>query len=210
MSMIIMRLFQKIARLQALAAVMVVLSLLMAGCGTLPQSDDGVKPGPDSGTNISDKFQIGDPVTVTFFDTPTAIQPMDERIKSDGTITLLYNKSFVAADKSRSELEKEIRDAYVPAYFQFLTVSVKNQQRFYYVGGEVRQPARTVYAGPITVLQAIQSCGGFTDFAKKSAVQLTRADGKTLTVNCNKALKNSKLDLPVFPGDTITIPRSWY
>lgn len=206
--MIIMRLFQKMARLQVLAAVMVLLSLLLAGCGTLPQDDDGGKAATNKGSIEPDRFQIGDPITVTFSDTPAPIASMDERVKSDGTITLLYNKTFVAAGKSRGDLEKEIRDTYVPSYFRFLTVSVQAQQRFYYVGGEVRQPARTVYAGPITVLQAIQSCGGFTDFAKKSAVQLTRADGKTFIVNCNKALKNSKLDLPVFPGDTITIPRT--
>jgi len=80
--------------------------------------------------------------------------------------------------------------------------------QFFYVGGEVKVPQRQLYTGPITVLKAIQSCGDFTDFANKKQVSLVRNDGRTLTVNCVKAIKNPTLDLPVYPGDKIHVPRS--
>jgi polysaccharide export outer membrane protein len=88
-------------------------------------------------------------------------------------------------------------------------VSSKESTRWYYVLGEVRVPNRQIYNSRITVLQAIASAGGFTDFAKKTKVKLTRVDGRTQIVNCSKALENPTLDLEVYPGDTIHVPRRW-
>jgi polysaccharide export outer membrane protein len=90
-----------------------------------------------------------------------------------------------------------------------LTVTVKQQEstRFYSVGGEVRSPGRQVYISRLTVIKAIQSAGDFTDFAKKNKVQLTRVDGRSFIVDVTRALKNPKLDLEVYPGDTIHVER---
>jgi polysaccharide biosynthesis/export protein VpsN len=155
----------------------------------------------------SDVFSLGDQVTVIFSD--SQLQPHEERIKDDGTITLHLIGPVKAAGKSPGELQKEIQDLYVPKYYQpgRLTVTVKAQERAYYVGGEVRNPNRYIYSGAITVTKAIQSAGDFTDFASKKKVRLTRADGKITVVNCKKALDNPTLDPPVFPGDKIHVPR---
>ncbi len=152
---------------------------------------------------------MGEPIIVTFADLPNFVNPFEERIKADGTITLLHNQTFVAAGKPVGVLEKEIRARYVPRYYVNLTATVKPQEntRFYFVGGEVKQPGRQVYLSRLTVLKAIQSSGDFTDFAKKSKVQLTRADGRSFVINATKALKNSQLDLEVYPGDKIHVPR---
>jgi protein involved in polysaccharide export with SLBB domain len=56
-------------------------------------------------------------------------------------------------------------------------------------------------------LKVIASAGGFTDFANKKKVKLTRVDGRTQIVNCPKALDNPSLDPEVYPGDTIHVPR---
>ena len=107
-------------------------------------------------------------------------------------------------------MEKEIHDAYVPKYFRALTVMVQRQQasQFYYVGGEVKLPNRQVYIdSSLTVLGAIRSCGDFTDFANKKKVELTRPDGSRFIINCIKAQTNPKLDMEVFPGDRIWVPR---
>jgi polysaccharide export outer membrane protein len=130
-------------------------------------------------------------------------------VKEDGTITLLLNQEFTAADKTRGELEKEIRKRYVPDLFKALTVNVEplNATQFYYVDGEVKMPDRQVYISRMTVLKAIASAKGFTDFAKKTGVVLTRLDGRKITINCIKAQKDPKLDLEVFPGDKVWVPR---
>jgi polysaccharide export outer membrane protein len=154
-------------------------------------------------------FRVGDSLTISFMDTPTVIPSFDGRIKEDGTITLTLNQSFKADGKTRGDLEKEIRTRYVPDYFKQMTVTVKQQESttWYYLNGEVRSPARQIYNSRITVLKAIASAGGFTDFANKKKVKLTRVDGRTQTVNCVKALDNPRLDPEVYPGDTIHVPR---
>jgi protein involved in polysaccharide export with SLBB domain len=154
-------------------------------------------------------LHIGSSVTITFMDTPIPIPPFEGKIKDDGTITLTLNQTFKADGKTPGELEKEIRARYVPDYLKLLTVTVKQDTstQWYYVNGEVRSPARQVYVSRITVLKVIASASGFTDFANKKKVKLTRLDGRMMTVNCVKALDNPALDPEVYPGDTIHVPR---
>jgi polysaccharide biosynthesis/export protein VpsN len=179
----------------------------VAGPITNPAAVPGVTGGGASGVPV---LRVGDSLMVTFTDTPAGIPAFDETIKEDGTITLTLNQTFKAAGKSEGDLAKEIRDRYVPRFYKYMTVSVKQQEttRWYYVEGEVRGPSRQIYSSRITVLKAITSAGGFTDFAKKTKVQLTHVDGRTQIVNCKKALRNPSLDPEVYPGDTIHVPRS--
>lgn len=164
---------------------------------------NGIGPEPEV-------LRVGDSLTITFMDTPNLIPVFDEKIKEDGTITLALNQIFKADGKTRGTLEKEIRDRYVPDYFKSLTVTIRQQEstRWYYIDGEVRGPSRQIYNSRTTVSKAIASAGGFTDFANKKKVKLTRADGRTFTVNCVKALENPVLDLEIYPGDKIHVPRS--
>ncbi len=155
-------------------------------------------------------LRVGDSLTITFTDTPIPIPVFDEKIREDGTITLTLNKSFKAAGMTASELEKEIRKCYVPDYYKYMTVTVKPDvsTQWYYVDGEVSsRGSRQIYNSRITVLKAIASAGGFTDFANKKKVKLTRVDGRSQTVNCVKALDNPSLDPEVYPGDKIHVPR---
>jgi protein involved in polysaccharide export with SLBB domain len=168
---------------------------------------------PNAGTTVkAEVFRPGDSLTVSFTDTPNPIQPLDQQIRADGTVTLILNKKFAAAGKTVSELEKEIRSVYVPDYYKYMTVTVTPvvSTRWYYVEGEVRSPNRQIYNSRLTVTMAIASAGGFTDFANKKKVKLVRVDGKSYTVNCSKALNNPNLDLEVYPGDKIHVPRRFW
>jgi protein involved in polysaccharide export with SLBB domain len=158
-----------------------------------------------------DMILPGDNLTIIIEDLPTQVFPRDERVREDGSITLLQNQTFEAAGKTRGQLEKEIRERYVPRIFKTMTVSVqfKKDTQFYYVGGEVKIPNRQVYLSRVTVLKAIQSAGDFTEFANKHKVELTRVDGHKFVINCVKAQKDPKLDLEVFPGDKVWVPRRW-
>jgi len=158
----------------------------------------------------TDVIHIGDSLVFTFADLPMAAQPIiEDKVRDNGMIVLIQNLSFKADGKTRSQLEKEIREAYVPQYFKTMTVSVntKGQTQFYYVDGDVKRPDRQVYIGRLKVTQAIASANGFTDFARKSDIQLTRMDGTLFHINFNKALKDPSKDLEVFPGDKIWVPR---
>jgi len=201
-----------------LVCVLLAVGWLGAACKTPSNSSLGGDPSgaqlasvsPVGATNDSaDLLHVGDSVTVEFSDTPVPFTPRDERLKEDGTITLLEGKTFMAAGKTRGQLEKEIHDWYVPNYYLKMTVSVHQQKetQFYYVRGEVKVPGRQVYISRISVLRAIGSAGDFTDFARKTAVQLIRADGSKTIINAKKALHDPVLDLEMLPGDTVYVPR---
>ena len=157
-------------------------------------------------------FQIGDLVIVTFSDTPDPIQPHEERIKDDGSITLPLIGAVKAVGKSPGDLQKEIQGRYVPRYFVRLTVTVKyqTQELSYSVLGEVRGPGPKSYVGLTTLTKAIGAAGGLTDYANKRKLWLTRANGTKLKVNYKKAIKDPQSDPQVFPGDSINVDRSWW
>ena len=223
--------FRKFAGLWASISCLVLAGLVAAGCKTgsstrrfLDPATDSAAPGytvpvssPVAGSNDVTKelrIRAGDSIVVTFSDLPKEpfVIPYNERVKEDGTILLLQNLTFKAEGKTRAELEQEIHDAYVPKFYVRLTVSVRQEKetQFYYVLGEVKMPGRQIYVSRITVLGAIASAQGFTDFAHKTDVRLTRADGRQFKIDCTKALKNPALDLEVYPGDTVYVPRrSW-
>jgi polysaccharide export outer membrane protein len=169
------------------------------------------------GTNMSPAdlgayvIAVGDDLTVNFNDVNPAIQPITDTIKDDGKITLIYNQSFVAVGKTIAQLQEDIRNAYVPAYFRYLSVNVRPQSRFFTVSGEVRVPNRYVYTGRTTVNGAIATAGGFTDFSNKKSVSITRAGGKQqLKENCVKALREPSLDIEVYPGDLIHVKKRFW
>ena len=179
--------------------------LLLPGCETTPSA------GPENAPPVfpPEILRPGDKLMVEFQDVP-GIQPSVQTIREDGSITLHLNVSVIVAGMTKRQAEEEIRKAYVPRFYTRLTAVVKPEDRFYFVGGEVRGPSRQVFQGELTVLKAIQSAGDFTDFAKKKAVKVTRLNGKTITVNCLKAIQDPKFDIPIFPGDRIHVPRRYF
>jgi protein involved in polysaccharide export with SLBB domain len=171
-------------------------------------------PPTSASANDADKLKVGDALSIVFSDLPYLQPPFDGPIKEDGTITLMQNLTFNAAGKTPGQLEREIRGRYVPDYFLNMTVTVtqKEMTRFYYVGGEVKAPGREPYIGPITLLRAIETAGDFTDFAKRTKVQLTRSGStnKVIIINCIKARADPSLDIEIHPGDKIHVPRRMF
>jgi protein involved in polysaccharide export with SLBB domain len=183
----------------------IIITGLLSGCKTGPRFSDLPPEG------IGNRFHLGDQVTVTCVNpaSPTGsdlIPAHSERIGEEGTLTLDLIGSIVAVGKTPNELQKEIRAKYVPKYFPDLNVTVKGETRYFYVDGEVGSRGAKEYPGEMTIVKAISVAGGFTDFAKKTKVRLTRA-GRTETINVEKAIKDPKYDVQIFPGDTIHVPR---
>lgn len=185
-----------------LALMGVAMVAVLAGCGSTGGSKD------TTGSDISPTaLRPGEALMVTFTDTVTTIQPFEGRIREDGTVTLMENQQFTAAGKTAGQLEKEIRERYVPRYFVKMTVTVRSLDRYFYVNGYVRMPNRYEYRGDITLSGAIAAAGGFTEFANKTKVRITRANNRTVIVNLEKALDDPTLDVQIYPGDRIQVPR---
>lgn len=212
-------------RIVPFVSLLLAVVLLVSGCATAsgPEFTSGpaIDPSgasPSDGTNSlspesygkSYRFQIGDMIGVIFSGTSTEIPAHGERIKEDGNITLPLIGAVKAVGKTAGELQKEILALYVPKYYVRLVVNVNPpaQDLVFYVTGEVRGPGPKIYSiAGMTVTQAISAAGGPTDFARKSRVQLKRANGSKVTIDYEKALKDPKSDPKVFPGDSIHIPR---
>ena len=180
--------------------------LLLSGCATNAPTeavDSGAKGHPISPSAL----RVGELLGISFADTAIPLQPFEGRIRDDGKITLMHNQEFAAAGRSVTDLEKEIHERYVPRFYVNLTVTVKAQDRFFYVEGEVKMPSRVEYRGDITVLGAISAAGGFTEFANPKTVKILRGD-KTIIVNCVKAKEEPKLDVQIYPGDRISVKKS--
>jgi polysaccharide biosynthesis/export protein len=162
----------------------------------------------------SDVIRVGDMIKVSFHDIPSAPEaggPSGENnfpVRVDGTINMPLIGSVKAAGKTFGELEAEMQKSYVPKYYTRLTLVIKPGDRFYTVAGEVKAEGRQLYLGETTVLRAISSCSGFTEYANRRKVMIQRADGKTEIVDCRKAINNPKYDRPICPGDHIVVPRS--
>lgn len=163
-------------------------------------------------TRTSDTLQIGDVVKITLSGPPDMDSelPAEQKVKENGTVSLKYIGSVKAVGLTAGQLEKAIHDAYVPKFYKHISVVVVADNQFFYVSGEVKNPNRHPHVSELTVTKAIASAGGFTDFAKRSKVTITRLAGKQETIDCDKVLKDPTLDLPVYPGDKIHVPRRWW
>jgi len=174
----------------------------------VPPSPATPSAGASDAAGGSSLLRVGDSVSITFSDTPQPIQPLTTTIGEDGRLTgLPYGVSVQAAGKTPTQVQEDIQKAYVPRYFLHLTPNVKADLRVYFVGGEVRLPNRQTYAGDMTVLRAIDTAGGFTDFANKKKIELRRSNGQSFKINANDARKHPNLDLPVYPNDQVWVPK---
>ena len=190
---------------------MVATVLMAAGCETTRPGPVNPVAGPTEvplTVNSTDSLEPGNQITITFSGLSTIPIPYSCRIREDGTISPPYLKEpIIAAGKTIGELERELEKEYVPAIYKTINVTIRTTDRFFYVGGEVRQPSRQIFIGPLTVTQAIQSAGAVTDFADQREVRVIRATGKVDIIDCKAALDDPTRDLPVYPGDNIVVGR---
>lgn len=210
------------------AAALLLVSLLLAGCyNPEAASGGGYSPAlsggsqapspalepvkiptpatPPPGSVASPILRVADLVTIDWFDTPTPQPQYKERIRDDGKLILPLNVVVQAAGRTLAQLQDDIRKEYVPKYYHHLTVTVKTDERVYFVGGEVQSPSRQFFQDGITVLRAIDTAGGFTDFANRKNIELRRSNGQSVKINWNKAMKDPKLDPVVYPNDQIIV-----
>jgi polysaccharide export outer membrane protein len=130
-------------------------------------------------------------------------------ISDAGVIHLPYLKSSVQASGLKpSELARKLEQAYVSAEIytqptiQVDVTAVGPSERYLSVMGEVRTPSSIAYQPGITLLDAIAQCGGFTDFAYKSEVKLTRGTKISYhRLGSSDPAQNIRLE----PNDIVTV-----
>ena len=177
---------------------------LAAGCGTTAVTP--ANPNIPVATSTA-QLRPGDSLTITLQGVPDA-SANAVQIDEQGLISLPFIGILPAAGMSTAELSQKIRETYVAKrIYTTVDVSVTVTERYVYVGGEVQRPGRIIWTPDLTVAKAIQSAGGFTLYAKETAVNLVR-DKAAYPIDVKLAQKNPAQDPRLVPGDSLQVARS--
>jgi len=169
-------------------------------------------PAAPAGTNevfSIDRIAVGDVIRV-MYEASVPISATELQVPETGLVTIHMGEQVQVAGKMAADVSKEIRDLFTvkKQMYKRLAVNVQVLGRTVSVGGEVRSTGSFPFEGGMTVLKAINRAGGFTEYADRRKVRITRVNGQQITVDCKAALKKPELDQPLYPGDRIEVVRS--
>lgn len=181
-----------------------ILSLMGTGCGT-PTATPANPQIPVSTSTA--QLRPGDSLNIALQGVPDA-SSNPVQIDEQGLISLPFIGTLQAAGMSTAELSQRIRETYVAKkIYTTVDVSVSVTERYVYIGGEVQRPGRVIWTPDLTVAKAIQSAGGFTLYAKETAVSLVR-EKSAYVIDVRLAQKNPAEDPRLVPGDSLQVARS--
>ena len=134
-------------------------------------------------------------------------------VRPDGKISLPLLNDIQASGLTAVQLGKSIRDGltkYLTNPEVTVTVTEINSRRVY-ITGEVTRAGAFPLLPNMTVLQALSSAGGFTQFAKTKGIYVLRNEsGKQvkLPFNYKEVVrgKNQEENILLQPGDVIVVP----
>lgn len=164
-----------------------------------------------AGTAVG-SYVIGpsDLITVTVWKEPTLSGSM--LVRPDGMISLPLLGDVQAAGMTPLELADQLTTK-LKKYIQDPNVSVVLTQinsKKVYLLGEVEKKGPVDMTSGMTLLEAIASAGGLTDYANSKKIYILREQGgkqQKIPVQYKRALKgDSESNLVLKPGDTIVVP----
>jgi polysaccharide export outer membrane protein len=205
-----------------MCALVLLMAVLWGGCqtgagpATPPAATSATAPvvpavgasGTNGGFSI-DRIAVGDVIRV-MYEASVPIAPTEIQVPETGLVTIHMGEQVQVAGKMAADVSKDIRDLFTvkKQMYKRLSVNVQVLGRTVSVGGEVRATGSFPFEGGMTVLKAINRAGGFTEYANRREVRVTRVNGQQVTVDCKAAMKRPELDVPLYPGDRIEVVRS--
>ena len=134
-------------------------------------------------------------------------------VRPDGKISVPLLNDVQASGLTAMQLAASLREGlskYLNNPQVTVTVTEINSRRVY-LTGEVNHPGALPLLPNMTVLQALSSAGGFTQFAKLKSIYIMRTEnGKQVKhpFNYKEVVKGNLADqnIPLQPGDVIVIP----
>lgn len=188
-------------------------ALLMAGCAS------SLPPAPLKAATPDYKYLIGagDSLNISVWRNPELSATVP--VRPDGKITAPLVEDMVAIGKNPTELAREmeeklkkyIQDPVVTIVVQGFVGPTSEQVR---IVGQATRPAALNYKQDMTVLDAMISVGGITEFAAGNRAVLIRAAeaNKAYNIRLHDLLKRGDVtaNVELRPGDVIIIPESWF
>jgi polysaccharide biosynthesis/export protein len=206
-------------RRQFYAAVFLVLAVLPANAQeTSKQPAQSVVPAmasdtPQKSATADPNYVIGaqDVLDISVWKEPDVSRVVP--VRPDGKVSLPLLNDVQAAGLTPGQLAAQVTESlkkYVTNPQVTVIVTVINSQRVYILG-EVTRPGAFPLLPGMSVLQALSSAGGFTQFAKVKGIFVRRLEnGKEVKYPFNyKDVINGKRpeqDILLKAGDTIVVP----
>jgi polysaccharide biosynthesis/export protein len=201
-------------------AALVAVLMILAPCGHAQPPASAAEPGASSAAvkgnadaaTADDPYVIGvsDSLTVTVWKEP--ILSGSFLVRPDGKISMPLLGDIQASGEKPMQLAVQISEE-LRKFMKDPSVSVvvsQIHQNFVYLLGEVGKKSPVVMTPNMTLLEAISSADGLTDFANKGKIYVLRTrNGKQqrIPVHYKKALKgDAAFNLTLVPGDTIVVP----
>lgn len=185
-----------------------------AGWASQAQKNENAKPAPAPTPATTDASYIIGPEDVLNIDVwkeqeISRIVP----VRPDGKISLPLLNDVQAAGLTPMQLQAALRDAlkkFISDPQVTVIVTQVNSRRIF-VLGEVPRPGAMPMLPHMTVLQAISSAGGFSQFAKEKEIYVLRTEnGRQLTIpfNYKEVIRGKRPDqnIELKPGDTVVVP----
>lgn len=194
---------------------LVLATLLAAGCA----STGDRPPAPAAAAVPGHKYVIGpgDALNIQVWRNPELSSSVP--VRPDGKLTAPLIEDLVAIGKNPTDLAREI-EVQLKKYIQDPIVTVivtgfvgptSEQVR---IVGSAAKPAALPYKQNMTVLDAMISVGGITEFASGNRAVLVRAaeGNKQYSLRLKDLLKRGDIsaNVDLRPGDVIIIPESFF
>jgi len=174
--------------------------LLVANIG-LTSAQTKYSPDMEFGKHY--QLATGDTVNIHVFQESDL--SVEEKVSDTGTITYPLLGVLKVAGLTIERLQKIVHDGLEGYYLVNPRVNVKIiQYRNFYINGYVEKPGPYPFVPGLTARKAISIAGGFKDRAYREAVRILR-EGKPEGKG-----EKEKLDIKVFPGDIVTVDRSFF
>jgi polysaccharide export outer membrane protein len=199
-------------------ALLLVVPFVLQGCSTTsphpPAEKEQVSPQQEYG------YLIGPGDTVEIFVWSNPELTVTVPVRPDGKITTRLVEDIPASGKTPTQLARDIEKAY-SEYVKNAVVSVivngfvgvpYQQVR---VVGEASKPQSIPFRKHMTLLDLMIAVGGLTDYADgNNAVLIRSYEGKqkTFTVRLDDLVRGGDItaNVPLWPGDIVIIPESWF
>jgi polysaccharide biosynthesis/export protein len=179
-----------------------------------PKADSAERPefhqrNPRYMLRTSDSFDI----TFTFspeFNQTVVVEP-------DGFVTFRGAGSAHVAGQTLPELTETIKKAYAGILHDpLVTVSLKDFEKPYFIAaGQVAKPGKYDLRGDLSLTEAVNMAGGFTESSKHSQVLLFRhvgdnkVEAQVFDVKKMLASRNLQEDPHLMPGDMLFVPQNY-
>lgn len=199
------------------SAILLALVLSIANVAAVAQQKEasdpaGTVPQPTASNVASSEYLIGasDVLTVTVWKEPTLSGQI--LVRPDGMISVALLGDVQASGLTPLELANQISQK-LKKYYQDPKVSVVVAQihsKLVFLIGEVNKKGPVEMTSGMTLLEAISSANGLTDFANAKKIYVLRKQDKgqiRIPIHYKEALKgDSNFNLALRPGDTIVVP----